>query len=318
MFLVRFILLVLTISFATAAAYAQNPPPGPYTLEAREAKDFRNWTRDELKSKISINQDAIELNICNGNEKILLPDLVKSNPKKDSLKILNSWNNKLITYIDGALFDHKGQQIPLSKISDSYTKTILGFIEKLRAFPEGARLISLLQQGLYTVTLAQTGGPRFEFVGSSGKPNSGLDESTAMQYFATLRKGADPRRTFQQFGAGGFVRVDPNSEDVLYIESDNVARPTPAFITFAHELFHSFDSVRGLVDRRGVIGDGMEPMDVTEYRAVYFENLVRKNLGRKYRKYYQEVDLNNPAQVKISMLDKNGQPYLIPTPCLNK
>lgn len=318
MFLIRFTLLFLTAITATTAAHAQNPPPIPYTLEAREAKDFRNWTFDELKSKISINQDAIELNICNGNEKILFPDLVKSNPKKDSLKILNSWNNKLITYIDGALFDHKGQQIALSKISDSYTKAVLGLIEKLRAFPEGARLISLLQQGLYPITLVQTGDPRFEFIGSTGKPNSGLDESTAMQYFATLRRGADPRRTFQQFGAGGFLHFDPNGADILTVESDNVTRPAPVLSSFAHELFHSFDSVRGLIDHRGVIGDGMEPMSVNEYRAVYFENLVRKNLGRKYRKYYQEVDLNNPAQVKISMLDKNGQPIFMPTPCLTK
>ncbi len=308
--------MFLILILATATAFAQNPPPAPYTLQIREANDSRNWTHDELKSKISINQDAIELNTCNGNEKILLPDLVKSNPKKDSLKILNSRNNKLITYIDGTLFDHKGQQI--AKISDDYTKAVLGLIEILRTLPEGERLISLLQQGLYPITLTQTGGPRFEFVGSTGKPNSGLDESTAMQYFATLRKGADPRRTFQQFGAGGFVRFDPNAEDTMYIESDHVARPVPAVAAFAHELFHSFDSVRGLVDRRGVIGDDMEANDVTEYRAVYFENLVRKKLGRKYRKYYQEVDLNNPAQVKISMLDKNGQPYFIPTPCLNK
>jgi len=316
MLLLRFILLALTISCATTAAYAQNPPP--YTIEAREGNYFRNWTAFELKSKISINQDAIDLNVCNGNEKLLLPDLVKSNPKKDSLKILNSRNNKLITYIDGVLFDHKGQQIELSSIKDPYTKAILGLVEKLRAIPEGERLISLIQQALYPITLAQTGGPRFEFIGSSGKPFSGLEEATIMQHFVTLRRSQDPRMTFQQFGAGGFVRFDPTAEEIPIIESDNVSRPGPALASFAHELFHGFDSVRGLLDRRGVIGAGLEPMDVTEYRAMYFENVIRKNIGRKYHKYYQETDVNNPAHTKDSMLDKNGQPFLIPTPCLNK
>lgn len=303
---------------ATMTAFAQNAPPVPYTLQVREANYFRNWTADELKAKISVNQDAIELNVCNGNEKLLLPDLVKSNPKKDSLKILNSRNNKLITYIDGALFDHKGQQIELSSIKDSYTKAILGLIEKLRAFPEGERLISLIQQGLYPITLAQTGGPRFETIGSNGKANSGFDEAMAMQHFTTLRRSGDPRVPFQQFGSGGIVRFDPNSEETKHIESDNISRPGLALVSFAHELFHGFDSVRGLMDRRGIYGDGIESQDVTEHRAVYFENIVRKNLGRKYRKYYGDIDLNNPALAKASMLDKNGQPYLIPTPCLNK
>lgn len=310
--------MFIPLILATMTAFAQNAPPVPYTLKVREANYFRTWTAEELKSKITVNQDAIELNTCNGNEKLLLPDLVKSNPKKDSLKILNSRNNKLITYIDGVLTDHKGQQIPVTKISDSYTKAVLGLLEKLSAIPEGKRLISLLQQGLYPITLAQTGGPRFEMIGSTGKANSGFDEATVMQHFSSLRRSADPRVPFQQFGAGGFVRFDPEGEVTKHIESDNVTRPGLALTSFAHELFHSFDSVRGLMDRRGIYGDGIEGQDVAEHRAVYFENLVRKNIGRKYRKYYGEIDLNNSALAKESMLDSNGQPYLIPTPCLNK
>lgn len=206
----------------------------------------------------------------------------------------------------------------MNTISDSYTKAVLGFIEKLRTFPEGKRLISLLQQVLYPITLAKTGGPRFEMVGSTGKPNSGYDEAPIMQHFAVLRKSDEQGGTFKQFGAGGFVRFDPNIKNLENIESDNVTRPSPVLAGFAHELFHGFDSVRGLMDRRGVIGDGMEFMEVTEYRAVYFENVIRKHLGRKYRKYYGNIDINDPAQAKDSMLDKKGQPYLIPTPCLNK
>jgi len=316
MFLVRFILTVLILNVASTAAFAQNPPPGPYELMMFENDHFRNWTYEELKSKISINQDAIDLNKCNGNEKLLLPDLVKSNQKKDSLKILNATTNKKITYIDGILFNEAGQQIAPNTISDSYTKAVLGFIEKLRAFPEGKRLISLMQQVLYPITLAKTGGPRFEFVGNTGKPNSGYDEAPIMQHFAALRKSDETDVTFKQFGAGGFVRFDPNIKNLANIESDNVTRASPVLAAFAHELFHGFDSVRGLMDRRGVVGDGMEFMEVTEWRAVYFENVVRKNLGRKYRKYYGDVDLNDPAQAKNSMLDKKGQPYLFPSPCL--
>lgn len=315
MFLVRSLLLGLMILSAQTAS-AQNPPPGPYTLMMFENSHFRDWTYEELKSKISIHQDLIDLNKCNGMEKLLLPDLIKANPKNNSLKILDATTGKKITYIDGVLFNEAGKKISLSSISDSYTKAILGFVEQLRKYPEGKRLISLVQKTLYPMILAKTGGPRFEFVGNTGKSNSGYDEAPIVQHFVTLRKSAETDVNFKQFGAGGFVRFDPSVKNLSNIESDNVKRTSPLLAAFAHELYHGFDSVRGLMDRRGVIGAGMEFAEVTEYRAVYFENVMRKNLGRKYRKYYGNIDINNPTQAKNSMLDKNGQPYLIPTPCL--
>lgn len=318
MFLVRFIVLAVLINFASGAAIAQNPPPGTYELMLFQNDHFRDWTYEELKSKIVTNKDMIDLNVCNGNEKLLLPDLVKSNPKKDSLKILNATTGKRITYIDGMLFDESGKQVSASSISDSYTKTVLGFIGQLNKFAEGKRLIQLMQQVMYPMVLAKTGGPRFEFVGNTGKPNSGYDEAPIMQHFAALRKSAETDINFKQFGAGGFVRFDPNIQNLANIESDNKKRASPILAAFAHEMFHGFDSVRGLMDRRGVVGKGMEFMEVTEWRAVYFENVVRKNIGRKYRKYYGDIDVNNPAEAKDSMLDKNGQPYLFPTPCLKK
>lgn len=318
MLLKRFVQFAVLASFVSPLAMAQNPPPGPYELMMYENSHFRDYTYEELKSKISIHQDAIDLNVCNGNEKLLLPDLVKSNPKKDSLKILDAKTNKTITYIDGELFNEAGEKITIDTIKDKYTKTILDFIDQLKKFPEGQRLITLLQQVLYPIVIAKTGGPRFEFVGSTGKSFSGYQEATIMQHFAALRKSGETEETFKQFGAGGFVRFDPNFKDLENIESDNVKRSSPILSAFAHELFHGFDSVRGLMDRRGVVGAGMEFMEVTEYRAVYFENIVRKNIGRKYRKYYGDIDLDDPNQAQRSMLDQNGQPYLMPTPCLKK
>ena len=316
MFIKRIVFCALVSSFIAPLALAQNQPPAPYELMLFENSHFRNYTYEELKSKISIHQDAIDLNVCNGNEKLLLPDLIKSNPKRNSLKILNSKTNQTITYIDGELFDDAGQKVAIESVKDKYTKTIIGFIEQLRQFPEGSRLITLLQQVLYPMVIAKTGGPRFEVVGSTGKSFSVHQESTIMQHFAALRKSGETEDTFKQFGAGGFVRFDPSFKDLANIESDNKKRASPILSAFAHELFHGFDSVRGLMDRRGVVGEGYEFTEVTEYRAVFFENIVRKNLGRKYRKYYSDVDLDDPNLAKGTMLDKNGEPYLMPTPCL--
>lgn len=59
-------------------------------------------------------------------------------------------------------------------------------------------------------------------------------------------------------------------------------------IALAHELYHAYDAARGLLDFRLVTGKGYETADVREYRAVYFENLVRKDLGVKPRLRYSE------------------------------
>lgn len=61
------------MNLATTAAFAQKPPPSPYTLMLFENDHFRNFTFEEIKAKISINQDAINLNICNGNENYFYP-----------------------------------------------------------------------------------------------------------------------------------------------------------------------------------------------------------------------------------------------------
>jgi hypothetical protein len=98
-----------------------------------------------------------------------------------------------------------------------------------------------------------------------------------------------------------------------YVESDGKKRIAPVHTILAHEMFHAFDGIRGLFDRRKVDGPTYEYTEVLEYRGAYFENKIRAELGRKYRKYYGGSD-----QASGSLLDSDGNPFLFPAPCLKK
>jgi hypothetical protein len=199
----------------------------------------------------------------------------------------------------------------MNQITDSFSKTSVTTLNQLRKITEGKRLLDLMQKSLYSVTIAESSAPRFEIIGSSGVANYGFEEATALQHFVELRKSGQEQIPFKQFGAGGNVRFKPGFK-MQNVESDNIKRDVPAVVILGHELFHAFDGVRGLLDRRFVDGPSMEFIEITEYRATYFENQIRRALGRKYRKYYSDSSVGT---VK-SLLDKSNQPYLLPSPCL--
>ncbi|MBC7385463.1 MAG: hypothetical protein H7301_04765 [Cryobacterium sp.] len=88
----------------------------------------------------------------------------------------------------------------------------------------------------------------------------------------------------------------------------------PNFVTLAHELFHAYDGIRGLLDRRIVFPpERFESTEVSEYRAMYFENRIRHNSGIPYAIHYGTYAENEPG-----VLDASGNPIWFPVPCLDR
>lgn len=313
-------LIFIFLSFNCIKAFTQNPPPGKYKLILAENEHFRPWTFLELKNKITINQDVIDLNKCNRSEKLLFPDLVKSNTKAYSLRIASSDNKNIYTFSDMNVLNNKDEKIEIEKINDQFVREVIRLLNNLYKIDSGKKLIQRLQKALYTVTIIKGGSPRFEIIGSDPRPNFGFEEAAALQHFVVLRKSGQIQIPFSQFGSGGNIRFDTKFK-MQSIESDGVSRDIPSIIILAHEMFHAYDGVRGLLDRRFVNGVNMESTEVSEFRATYFENQIRKSLGKKYRKFYStsaeklKTEFKNNKLV-ASLLDKNGEPYLFPTPCL--
>lgn len=254
-------------------------------------------TEEELLSLQGKEKGYLEKYDCTQFKDELFAHDLPSNPKEDSLRIISSKGKVFIYSID-------------LKSKDKFVKKTLAALNELSLSQVGRTLIDRLKSNKYPIWI-KSGGNRFDPRGELQKPMRGINEAGALSSFITKRLQVD-RIEFKTFGSGGFVFWDANKE-FSAMESDGKSRPTPTFIALGHELYHAYDSSRGFLDRRMIKGAGLEFQPVIEYRAVYFENLLRKEAGRLYRKYYSPPS----KSVVGSMLDAKGRPIFIPTDCYN-
>lgn len=221
---------------------------------------------------------------------------LKENLNEDSLKIE----------------DKKGHVVIFKENMNSnnqFIRKTLSALEKIIATEEGRQLVKKLMRSPYSLTI-KSGGNRFDPRGIHSRPMFSINEAGALTTFITKRLQVE-RLPFKNWGTGGIVFWD-SVKEYSAMESDDNIRGTPTFIALAHELYHAYDSIRGLLDRRMIKGESYEFQPVIEYRAVYFENIMRKHYGRLYRKYYSAPSKN----VVGSMLDDLGNPRWIESDCL--
>jgi hypothetical protein len=257
----------------------------------------------ELSKDIGTDASLLNQFFCDGKKEnqlfTIAPD---ENVEGNSLRVRDSDTADPVFYRDGNLFAMDGSNADLSDFAESVLENLIA----VEALPAGQQLIARLKRARYPIYI-MSGTNRFEPREDAGREYYGMWEAQTMLYFFTLRK-ADDILPFHEIGVGGVVHWDPNL-DVSTIESDGQSRLAPLPVTLAHEMYHAYDSARGLLDQREVDGPGYESEPVLEYRAVFFENQVRQQSGVRYRKNYS-------ADETGSMLDANGNPIFIPSVCL--
>jgi hypothetical protein len=253
-------------------------------------------TGEELLGLQGKTEDFLNRFYCTVFSDDLFSNDFQKNPKSDSLKILSA-KGEIITYSNEV--SSKGD----------FSKRVIKALQKLEASSIGRSLVQKLKKSPYPLWI-KSGGNRFDPRSFNQRPMFGLNEAGALSTFKTNRLQVD-RLEFKTWGSGGFVLWNSKKE-YESMESDGISRKTPTYIALGHELYHAYDSIRGFLDRRMIKGEGLEFQPVIEYRAVYFENLLRAEAGRKYRKYY------SPPSKKVigSMLNEKGEPIFIPTDCL--
>jgi RHS repeat-associated protein len=108
--------------------------------------------------------------------------------------------------------------------------------------------------------------------------------------------------TPQLGGSGGTIYWNPNSGNVTEVGGGVGFRRTT---NLAHELFHGYDANFGFLDNRPVNGLARD-----EWRASYFENQVRGQLGYPYRSQY------NTRNGPVNILNNNNQPVPMEQPSI--
>jgi hypothetical protein len=284
----KFITLSLLFSLS---ALAQD-----YTLYQAENDHYRDYSREELIQRMGENSALLPEYSCNGRDEFdpFWP-AVRENPAGDSFTISIYKTDELITYKKGEYFKPNGEiQRDLSNVFVAYAVAAL---KKIEAMPQGAFLLRQLEKSHFPVTLA-FGGNSFSPVDDDGRSYHGIYRANALSIFSYGRMTSE-KVPFNNIGAGGTIRWNPKTEGL------------PPHVALAHEIYHAFDSIRGVLDMRFVKGENYEFTLLSEYRAVYFENMARKAAGISYRTHYGEGD-TGPG-----VLDENGEPRKMPSPCLN-
>lgn len=300
--------LLLIVSTGLMAAVAAGEPD--YQLLASENQHYRTFSRSELEKLIGSDQRLLPHYRCDGKtEFTLFPDSPITNDKKDSLRIKAIDSDEVIVYREGQYWSLDG--VPISIPKDTFFKHVQGALKKLETFRNSQTLLRQLEKSRYPVVITFGSVMRFD-PSEDSDPRNGIARSmaTALMIFYTSRKTTQANGKLDHLGVGGKVIWSPQAK-ITRFESDGVERVVPSYLSLAHELFHAFDGIRGLLDIRVVWNLAKyEQSEVAEYRAVYFENLLRKESGMKLSKRYGNGDEG------ADMLDDFGQPIYMPTPCL--
>ena len=279
------------LAFMSLSAMAQD-----YTLYQAENDHFQDYTREEMMQRMGEASALLPNYFCNGvNENDLLWPAVRQNQLEDSLKINLYKSEEQILYKKGQYFNLDGS--PRTDLSDIFVAYAVDALKKIEAIPEGAELLRQLERSHFPLNIA-FGGNMFNPRDEDGRSYRGIYQANALSIFSHGRMTSE-EVPFKNIGTGGTISWNPKTAGL------------PPHVALIHEMYHAFDSIRGILDMRFVHGEKYESAFVSEYRAVYFENLARKAAGVEYRTHYGQ------NQTGPGVLDENGNPRKMPSPCLN-
>ncbi len=293
--------LALVASTVLIALGARADLPA-YTLIQIENDDFRDHSFAQAEKLLGVMDGDLVAYQCDGKREFeILPELLHASADGNSLKIEAS---------DGAVGIYRDGELRNGNKKDAFMKVVLKTLAKLETLPTGKILLERLEHSPYALTIRH-GTPHFwpDDDKRSG-PASGMMMAQSIQLLNTLR-WPEYGNQFNRIGAGGEINFDPALK-ALFLEDDDVKRAAAPQTILAHEMMHAFDGIRGFLDRRTLVGDAYEFIEISEYRATYMENLIRKESGLHFRKSYSDESGGGHG----SLLGEDGKPMLIPAPCL--
>jgi hypothetical protein len=287
-----------------------------YKITRLEADDYRDYSLEEISELLGENRHLLPLLDCNGGDEFNpFTAPLRINTNRDSLRVKTPGKEIFYTYKNGEFFDSFGNRISL--FTDPFLQSVQETLLKLEKIDSTSRLLRQLEESYFQLTISR-GTNSFNPKVVNGKFWSGMKMSQGITFLMTKRMGPiTSNQPFFDIGVGGDILWNPELK-IESIEEDGIKRPVDPAVTLSHEMYHAFDSIRGMLDMGMVSGRGLEFIGVVEYRGVFFENLVRKELGLKFRKHYSDPELHegeDPAEVR-DLLDDHGLPLFVPSPCL--
>jgi len=234
---------------------------------------------------------------------------VLGNPVKlidpDGREIWITHGNEKIKYENGKLYGQDGN--PYSGRGVRKDGSYKGFLrETVRALDainksqEGSEMINELQSSNNVFMIRKSGKSEFKSdnVRKSHAKQWQTDPTLMSSYNAQVDLGIDFKG-----GSGGIIQWNPVGSSIWEEGGNQSTRP---FVDLAHEMFHGLDANRGMLNDQF-----HEGVKMSEWQAVYRENILRQDLKIPLRTHY--IDIQDPSGKSIgsggpSMIDKNNQP----------
>jgi RHS repeat-associated protein len=230
-------------------------------------------------------------------------------PLGDTIKIsyrtgfLGLGKKRTLNYVGGSLFNVDGS---------AYLGEVKGFIKQtidaLGNISKGAEGESVIDELV---------GSKNVFIIEKGSKNDFIPKSTSKAGANIPEVQSVTGNTLGSKGTGGKISFNPYSTESGFNTEGNRSRP--AYIGLAHELFHSRDANQGVLHFANNFTSLLSGstyyatqsgLEKSEWRAVYFENVLRGQLGLHLRTHYgvKETSLGVFAPDGPKLLDSSGNP----------
>ncbi len=185
------------------------------------------------------------------------------------------------------------------KGNDKFIKQTLSDIEEIKKSTEGNYMIERLDTSNNDFVIEES--------------TSGNDFTPDSWLRATLNnKEVNIKGIGSSEGSSGVISYNPNLAESGMNTEGNFKRP--AFVGLAHELFHGRESNKGQLfrnkDSEGYIANHLG-LSKNEWRAVYYENILRGQLNIPLRTRYgisKDADSGRRKGNGPMLIDKNKQP----------
>lgn len=243
-----------------------------------------------------------------GNNPVLINDI-----QGDSLWINHKGNKYLYEYNK----KNGGQLYTVSKGQKTlYTGKVNGFLGKsfdaLNALNNNSNtandILGYIQSSDLNLTISHSSN------NPNGNKNEFIEDNKYNSYAFTRLLTGQGLSSVTNIGSGGTVYWDPNAGSVWELNNPNqVTNPTTNLF---HELVHGWDSANGNLNDTDYNQTGLSVM---EYRAVFYENQARIEIGANKREYYKSsLDLSTGIKTPYPprTLDSNNIPIYVTPPSI--
>jgi len=223
----------------------------------------------------------------------------------DTVRI--NYNNQDILYEKGKLYnkdgsEYKGAGTKLNK--DGSVKRYKGFLgdavgalSDLSKSKAGKEEVSALESSSNTFTIKDA-----QLNPVKAGANQFIASDRAAAYAGEAEDQGDSPFGTPWGGSGGTIYFNPSDATAGTVSEVGGTGFHPE-TNLGHELFHAWDADRGLLNDAIVNG-----LNTSEWRATYYENQIRDQLGLPLRNEY------NLKTGTVNILDANGKPIPVEAP----